>query len=107
MPHLIGLPLGIAEDAGFSFNSIAVTCQFGTKFSITSKSPSLRKLFQKVASEVTSSIEEANKDDILQCYDNGEDEEWPEETDESGSNFEHRDSLSIAQMHENRQAGPK
>ena len=40
-----------------------------------------------MASEVTSFIEEANEEEILERYDNGEDDEWPEETDESESSF--------------------
>ena len=54
-----------------------------------------------MASEVTSFIEEANEEEMLERYDNGEDDEWPEETDESESSF------SIARIKENRKAGRK
>ena len=60
-----------------------------------------------MASEVTSFIKEANEEEILERYDYGEDEEWPEETDESESSSEHRDSFSVAQIKENRKLGRK
>ena len=53
-----------------------------------------------MTSEVNSFIREANEEEILEHYDNGEDEEWPEETEEIESSPEHR-------IHENRKAGRK
>ena len=58
-------------------------------------------------SEVNSFIEEAKEEEILERYDIGEGEEWPEETDENESSPEHRDSFSIARKNENRKAGRK
>ena len=43
--------------------------------------------------------------EIVERYDDGEGEEWPEETDESESSSEHRDSFSIARIKENRKSG--
>ena len=60
-----------------------------------------------MTSEVNSFIKEANEEEILERYDNGEDEEWPEETEEIESTPEHRDSISIARINENRKAGRK
>jgi len=57
-------------------------------------------VFSKMTSEVNSFIKEANEEEILEHYDNGEDEEWPEETEEIESSPEHR-------IHENRKAGRK
>ena len=58
-----------------------------------------------MASEVTSWSEEADEEEILEWYYHGEDEEWPEETDESESSSEHRDNFSIARINENGKAG--
>ena len=49
-----------------------------------------------MAREIASFIEEANGYEILEHYDNGQDDEWPEESDENESSSEHRDGFSIA-----------